>query len=283
MAWKAFRALFFVLIIGYADAGSYDDYTKGLSALSAGRYDLAIQSLSTALNAGDLATPYIPIAHLRRASAYMAIGNCKSAISDFNAPEAAQKTDTEYVFLRLQANLCIGDRAAADRDFSKLLTLRPTAHHASIYSYYAIGLWTYGDFSAAGQNFVTAMRLAEPKRKQNIYFALLYAMTAQRAGQFDMAAFNAFAEKLPSDWPMPVLNFYRGTITVDEVYRAAADSGAVQAAEQKCEADFYIGEWNIAHGDKIAGAPRIHLAAENCPHTFTEYNLAHIEEKRLTK
>lgn len=283
MARWGLWALPLALVMGCASASSYDDYTRGLSALTAQRYDLAIQSLSAALNAGDLAPPYIPVAHTRRATAYMAVGDCKNAVSDLNAAETAQKANTEFFLIRLRANLCVGDKAAAERDFSALLALRPETLHAMFYSNYAVGLWTVGDFSAASAKFAGAIQRANPKDAHSSYLGLFYTMSAIRAGQFDPAVLDNFAAKISTDWPMPVLNFYRGKITSEQLYLAAADHDAVLAGQQKCEVDFYLGEWQLAHGDKTAGAPLIHLAAEECPHTFSEYYLALTEEKRLKK
>lgn len=283
MAWKAFWALPWAAVLGCTWAASYDDYTRGLSALAAKRYDLAIQSFSTALAAGDLAATYIPVAHMRRAAAYMAAGDCKNAVSDLNAAAAVRTPDSELLTLRLWGNLCAGDKVAADRDFTALLSTRPEKLQGGLFTSYARALWDYGDFAAAGEKYALALQHTDKKNTHSLYLDLWYAMSTLRAGRFDTADFDKRTADIPSGWPAPIVAFYRGQTTVEQLYHAAQDSDAVLAAGQKCEADFYLGEWHLSHGDQAVAAPLIHQAAENCPHRFVEYDMAQTEEHRLKK
>lgn len=263
-------------------ANSYDDFTKGLSAFNAGRYELAVEAFSAALAQGDLAAPYVPVAYIRRANAYLALGNCSSALTDFNTAAKDKSPDIIFLLKRIGIELCVGDKAAAEKDFLSARALKPNPDE-ELYAAYAVALWNNADWGAAADMFRQAIAHTHEASRYIRYNALLYTTSALRAGKYDPAILDGVTEKQPSDWPMPILAFYRGKGTAEQVYHAAESYNAVRAKEQKCEADFYLGEWHLAHGDIATGTPLIYLAAENCPHNFTEYSLALTEKGRLAQ
>ena len=50
---------------------------------------------------------------------------------------------------------------------------------------------------------------------------------------------------------------------------------------EKCEADFYAGEWHLMRGNKADARPGLQAAADTCPKTFYEYFGAVAELKRM--
>ena len=106
-------------------------------------------------------------------------------------------------------------------------------------------------------------------------------MSADRAGTLDQAALAADLSELDvDDWPAPLLDLYRGKMSADKVYSEAASRDAQTAINQKCEADFYIGEWQLARKNETAAKPLLQQAASECPHNFLEYFTAQVELKR---
>jgi lipoprotein NlpI len=104
-----------------------------------------------------------------------------------------------------------------------------------------------------------------------------------RIHAFDSVAFSKDVDQLDiRGWPMPILDFYRGASTVEKIYRKAAnDEETVQA--QKCEADFYFGEWQFGHGDITAAKDLLTLVADStCPAYFVEPRLAKDELQHLS-
>jgi rhomboid protease GluP len=64
---------------------------------------------------------------------------------------------------------------------------------------------------------------------------------------------------------------------VEALDAAAADN------DQKCEANFYVGEWHLLNGDGAAAHQRFEQALAGCPPNFIEREMADIEAKRLGK
>jgi hypothetical protein len=53
----------------------------------------------------------------------------------------------------------------------------------------------------------------------------------------------------------------------------------VAKPEERCEEQFYPGEWYLLHRDQTESALR--TAADTCPKTFNEYKVAVAELKRF--
>jgi rhomboid protease GluP len=49
----------------------------------------------------------------------------------------------------------------------------------------------------------------------------------------------------------------------------------------KCEAEFYIGEWHLLRGNNADARSALQAAADTCPKGFVEYDGAVAELKRL--
>jgi lipoprotein NlpI len=76
-------------------------------------------------------------------------------------------------------------------------------------------------------------------------------------------------------WPYPVASFYLGQLSVEELDAAAAGN------DQKCEANFYVGEWHLLKGDVASARQRFEQALGSCPSNFIERTMTEIEVTRL--
>jgi len=79
-----------------------------------------------------------------------------------------------------------------------------------------------------------------------------------------------------TDWPYPVIELYLGR-------RSAADVLLVASkADERCEAQFYNGEWQLLRGNRAAAATALQAAAADiCPKNLSEYKGALAELKRF--
>ena len=78
-----------------------------------------------------------------------------------------------------------------------------------------------------------------------------------------------------SDWPFPVVELFLGRRT------ATATLAAATKPDERCEAQYYIGEWYLLHDDKTAAPPALEAAADTCPKNFDEYQLVQAELRHL--
>jgi lipoprotein NlpI len=77
------------------------------------------------------------------------------------------------------------------------------------------------------------------------------------------------------DWPYPVIDFYLGRRSLAEMRAAAAKP------VEKCEAEFYAGEWHLLRGNNFDARKALQAAADTCPKDNIEYRGAIAELKRL--
>lgn len=271
-------AMLFAVGAGSALAAGYDDFSSGVNANNRGDADAAISAFTAALTAGDLAPSYVPNAHFGRARAYLQKGKCAEALADLDEVIKLKADDVDAYVMRGAANECLNKSDAAQVDFNAAIGLRP---NAAVYKSLAHYQWNLGLFPQAAANYAQAVKLAVKDNPHSPYTLLWYAMSADRAGTLDRAAFVADVSKLDiDDWPAPLLDFYSGKTAADKVYSEAASRDAQTATNQKCEADFYIGEWQLARKDGAAARPLLQQAVSECPHNFLEYFAAQVELKR---
>jgi lipoprotein NlpI len=274
-----YAAVFLAACAGAASATGYDDYSRGMDANNLGNSDLAILSFTAALADGDLVQTYIPVAYFGRARAYLRKGKCAEALTDFDEGIKLRTDNVDAYIMRAAANECLNklDDAQADANFA--IALQPNS-----FSYESLAhlKWNLGLFPQAAANYLQAFKLTSQGSSRGPYLVLWYAMSADRTGALDHAALATDVSALDSeDWPAPLLDFYRGKATAEKVYSIAANGGAQIATNQKCEAEFYIGEWHIARKDISAAKPLLQQAVGECPHGFIEYFAAQKELKRL--
>ena len=276
---RVLAAAFLVAVgAGSALAAGYDDFSRGVNANNRGDAETAISSFTAALAAGDLATAYVPNAHFGRARAYLQKDKCAEALADLDEVIKLKADNVDAYILRAAANACSNKSDAAQADFNAATGLRPSA-----VLYEAVGRfqWNYGHFPQAAENYAQAVNLAAKDNPHSPYTQLWYAMSADRAGMLDRVKFAADVSELDfGDWPAPLLDFYSGKVAADKVYSEAASRDAQTATNQKCEADFYIGEWQLARKDGAAARPLLQQAVSECPHNFLEYSAAQVELKR---
>jgi len=272
MRWVYVVALYYSVCA--ASAAAYDEFMRGMEANHANDADLAITEFTSALNAGDLAAAYVPDAYFGRASAYLQKQRCAAALADLDEALKARPKFLPAYYARANANACLDKGDAVRADLDKVIEIAPTTGaYRSRGSYY----WNHAQFAQAADDFAQSLKLP-PKSGFNL---LWFAISASRAGTLDLADFGRKVSDLDlDDWPAPLLDFFRGKVTADDVYRKAARGDGEVPANQKCEADFYIGEWRLIAKDPSAKS-LIQQAEQECPRNFVEYSAAHEELKRV--
>lgn len=285
MQWcgRACAGISMLLIFAGALAGSYDDYSKAMSAYTAGYRQQALDGFTAALTAGDLAAPYIPVAYSRRGALYLERGECTKAASDIEAAIKLEQAEPFVHQLQIAADFCLKDEVKAEKDFSVMLAKWPDKE-AQTRLNYGIDLWIAGRYSAASDNFMRSLQTITHSSKWQSYSLLLYAISSARAGNFMTADFKKTAGKLSRNWPAPLFDFYLGHTDAKTIRADIADENAELALRHSCEANFYIGQWQRIHAttdaEKADAISQIHEAADKCPRSFLEYKLAKTELNR---
>lgn len=160
-----------------------------------------------------------------------------------------------------------GEFEKAMADYDEALRINPSYIRA--YANRA-GLWiAKRQYDKAIDDFRQAFRLNPTSSKAS----LLVAVAQMHKGNVDYTReLNTNSTAFNQDWPMPMVQFYLGKITQGELESAVKGTGAVSVS--LCDLYFYLGEWQLFHGQKMQGLENLKAAKSNCDYTVVEYVIA---------
>jgi lipoprotein NlpI len=189
------------------------------------------------------------------------------AIPDFTAALAINARDSETSVSRGIAYGKMGDYTRAIADYDNVIAINPQDTAALSNRGYAH--FYHGDFVDA------ATDLSRVVGADFTYPSLFRFLAQSRAGQAVSDLEGAAKRVNSQDWPYAVFELYLARRD------AAATLAAAQKPEERCEAQFYVGEWQLLQGDRAAARQRFEEALGSCPKAFIEYTGAQAELRRL--
>jgi tetratricopeptide (TPR) repeat protein len=163
------------------------------------------------------------------------------------------------------------EHARALENYGEAISRQPD--YLVAYGNRALVRFYQGEFAKAADDF---KRVADAQ--PNAYSALLLYLSLTRAGNANGARteLTKAAGKLKAgEWPYPVVELYLGRKAPQAVEAVAGKP------DEKCEAQFYIGQWHLVRGARPLAAKALQAAADTCPKDFVEYRGALAELKRL--
>jgi len=171
---------------------------------------------------------------------------------------------------RADAYRSTGEYDRAIEDFDRAIQL--DSLNALAYSNRGFTHFFKADFSAAAADFLRSLELQEDA--YSLLGRYLARKRADGTGAEELAASAAHLDG--KQWPYPVIEFYLGRRSAGEMWNASATS------EERCEAQFYLGEWHLLGGNRADAAAAFRTAAQTCPMIAYEYNGAIAELQRLS-
>jgi tetratricopeptide (TPR) repeat protein len=235
------------------------DFSKGNPERAIVDYDEAIRL-----------APQQAALYLGRAVLRNSMGDFEHAVADYDQaikvdPKSTLAYNARGDFLRNRGEY---DKAVADYD--KAIENQPD--DLAAYGNRALARFYTGDFAEAIDDF---KRVTDAQA--NAYPMLLLYLSRAHANHKDATPelAKSIGKLKAADWPYPVAEFYLGRKSIDAVLAAAQTPG------QRCEAQFYIGEWQLTHDAEKIAAKALQTAVDTCPKDFVEYAGAVAELKRL--
>lgn len=240
-------------------------YNRGCEYRNKNEYDLAIADFNQAIQLDSTLVQ----AYNNRAVCLYNKGEFDSAKQDY---EKALQMDSRHVnsyyglgnIYRVK-----GDYAKAIENYNEAVKIDPTLASAIVNR--GITYSEMGAYAMAIADFKDAIQ----KKSPDAYLPLLLAVAKMHTGD------NAFAgemsdevQALSADWPMPVLQFYMGKLSVTDLMTAAKNPTATVQQSQLCDVHFYLGEWQSLQGQKPQGRENLKAAQTSCNKTSYEYVLS---------
>jgi lipoprotein NlpI len=121
--------------------------------------------------------------------------------------------------------------------------------------------------------------LSGPDREQAAYAVLIGFLAARRQGHEQEArAFLDHEAKLDATaWPVPIVRFFRGTLSERELMAAASDN------DKQTEAHCYIGYQRLLDGDKTVAHEHFTWVRDHGNSSFIEYTMSLAELDKLDR
>ncbi len=215
------------------------------------------------------ADPKYDKAYKSRGAAYTTKGDFDLAIADYTKAIELDPKDASYFSGRGTAFENKGDFDRAIADAVKAVELAPKS--ARYVRSLGVARFNKGAFKEAAADLLRSLELNDDS-----YAMLFRYLARQRASETAAAELEANAGRLKDKkWPYAVIELYLGKRSPEATLDAAGK------LDEKCEAQFYIGQWHILQGDRAAAAAPLKAAVDTCPKGFIEYVGAVVELKRL--
>jgi len=218
--------------------------------------------------------PKRPAAYLSRASVWARKGNTERAIADYTAAIELEPQNAGLYVVRGDFHRATADYERAIKDYDRAIEVRPS--DTTALANRALVRFYQGEFGKAVPDFKkTGEEALSP------YPALMQYLASIRAGENRDHARDELAQaaaKLEgSEWPVPLVDLFLGKRSLD------AALGEASKPEERCEAQFYIGQWQLVRGNRAPALNALRTAVDTCPKDFVEYQGAVVELKRLKK
>ena len=214
----------------------------GLAYSGQGDDEAALRELDRTINFNRNPDDILPDAFAARGDTYLTLGQYQRGIQDFDEALRRRPKDSGAHGGRGEAYFYLGQFGKAETD------LAAAVKNDAKVAYYA--LWLYLAQSHQGKDGKATL--------------------AQNASALDLKT-----------WPGPVIDFFLGKSSADQVLSAAQVGDTKTQHDQQCEADFYLGEHALLAGDKDEGKHLLGEAAGSCDHRFIEYAGAKAELSRI--
>ena len=161
------------------------------------------------------------------------------------------------------------DRAVADRDAA--IKLDP--NNMSTYRTRGYANFYLGHYEASAADLARVV-LKDPTYAYPVlwhYIALARSGNGTALTELQVDA----GKPKQTEWPYPVAELFLGKRDLDAMIAAASGD------DQKGEAQYYGGMWNLIKNDHSRAAAMLKTAVDICPKSFIEYQGATAELKRL--
>jgi lipoprotein NlpI len=232
----------------YQRRGDAHEYKACFNDDQWGYYDPAIADYTEAIRLQPSATLYD-----KRGAAFQAKGDIDHAIADFSEAIRFEPFARRYN-IRGNAYDTKGEHDCAIADYTEAIKLDPEREwhidsrgHANFHA---------ANYAAAASDFSSVVR-----KKPGDAYAILWLYLAQARGGNPNARAelqtNAAKLKQP-DWPYPAMELFLDRRTPEATIAAAGE------ANERCEAQFYIGQWHLMRGDRTRAIDALKVATDAC-------------------
>lgn len=245
------------------------------------RDDESIEVLSRAIRLMPTDTSLLH----ERAMSFEHKGDYVSAVRDYRTILQNDPSNVDERIFLADDETTLGEYAAAKRDYEMASRTSPE-RNSLLYGRAQLSFYS-GDFRSADADFKRWQELYRngtivASNRQEYYVAIWRHMIALRLNVDDRSTLvDDIAHLDASRWPYPVLALYTGKTTTPMLLSAANDNDLQDRQGARCEANTYLGEWQLGQGNTTDARHSFEAASDACPVDFIEKTLARWELGRM--
>lgn len=213
-----------------------------------------------------------------RAISWYGAGDLPHAIADFRSAAALLPKDAEARRFLGRALEDSDDLDGAAAAYAQSLALEPDGNTAS--SLGRVRMYS-GHFAEAVEPYRTFVRIGKTSPAYTVLWLYLSRIRANAAdeGPARTELASLAPPHDPRVWTDSLTDFMLGRIDASALQQRAGDGPADKRPGQRCEADYYVAEVELAHGHRAAALLLLDEAVRICPPTFNEAHAAKAERK----
>lgn len=236
--------------------------------------DVAIEACTRAIASGQLSQPNLASTYMNRGVEWRHKGEDDRALADYN--KSIELNPSNSVVYNDRGNVWVdkGQYNQAMADYDQSIRLDPT--YAKAFTNRGVLRLNNQEWASASEDFAHAHDL-NSKDDYAVLWQAIAGMHQPNSGWVQQLAEEA--KGMSQDWPMPLVSFYEGQITGDQLLSTAGD--LTEQPYRRCEVGFYFGEWKLNHGQAQEAVTYLRDAQSACPHHYAEYEVAVAELKKL--
>jgi len=241
----------------------YIDHAR--TFLAERRFDDALKDYADGLRASWWTLDF----YLLRSEVFRRSGRYQEAIKEDDTALSRYSDYADAFAMRGRAKDDSGDLKGALADYEKAADLGEQG--PQLWLVEGVAQWKLG-------NFVEAERVFKRAGDRDDYL-LIWTYLAQAKQKWVAKKLTERAASIKTaDWPAPLVKLIGGTGSADEVLEIATEEpDADLRSDRTCDADFYIGEWDMFHDDVSKGKQLLTEASKACEMGSIERGAALVE------
>ena len=292
---------------------------RGIALLDQGKYDLAIQVLDSAIakkpddaeaynsrgnayaakreldraiqnyDSAITLRPDNAFAYKNRGTSYASKDEFDHAIQDLDQAIKIKPDFSGAFNSRGFAYYLKGDYERAVQDYSQAIQLTPEGGAA--YRNRANALFVLGRFAEAAGDLERSLKhhkgtsATQPAKyldETGAYTVVWLHVAKMRQGQDDAAQFATNSARVdPATWPGPVIAFFDGKLTADQLVAGTTSAEERLRSDQRCGSEFFAGQVAMWKKQPEEARKRFEATRATCSKRYTEHATAVAELGRL--
>ena len=229
-----------------------------------------VDNVSKVIKQGQLSSDDLAAAYCFRGTARYRLGQSKAASDDLAMAQKLGPMAPVAVHCRAEFDFANASFKQAVIDRSTEIGLGSTEPRA--YYSRAVAQLLSGNGNAAVDDVSRALKLGLTDPYDQIWAAWVLTRQHQPLPADLLARVNA-----DQDWPAPVLALFAGKLAPDAVLQSAQRKAGLEGRMASTEAQFYVGEYYLAQGDKARARSAFEQARKLGVTNFYEYAMAAFE------